>query len=80
MISCANYDVIELVCTFHYPVRITTFSGDVIEGVADDTARSASGEECLKLQQPEQYVVLTSIKQLQVTQPNPHLQQVSFGS
>ncbi|TXR53640.1 Rho-binding antiterminator [Reinekea thalattae] len=80
MISCAQYDFIELVCTFHYPVRITTFSGDVIEGIAHDTARSASGEECIQLQQPERYVVLTTIKTLQVTQPNPHLQQVSFDS
>ena len=48
MISCDQYDYIEIVCTFQYPIKVTMKLGDVVECVALDTARNENKEECIK--------------------------------
>ena len=81
MISCSNYDYIEIVCLFNYPVEVTLISGQAIVGRAIDTAKNASGEECIKLEDKngELLVILDSILSLRVLVENPHLQEVSFA-
>ncbi|MCZ4372454.1 Rho-binding antiterminator [Vibrio diazotrophicus] len=80
MISCGNYDYIEIVCLFKYPIEITLKSGEVVFGKALDTAKNSLGEECIKLltQDSELLVVLDSIAKLKVTMENPHFQEVTF--
>ncbi len=81
MISCSNYDYIEIVCMFNYPVEITMKSGEVISGSALDTARNAQREECLKIKigDSEMLVVLDSMAKLKVSVENPHFSEVKFN-
>ncbi|WP_234985230.1 Rho-binding antiterminator [Oceanospirillum multiglobuliferum] len=78
--SCSDYDYIEIVCLFKYPVELTMKSGSIISGKAIDTARNQANEECIKLQTKgvDLLVVLDSISKLKVSVNNPHFQEVSF--
>ena len=68
MISCSDYDYIEIVCMHRYPIKLTLRSGEQVEGVALDTQRNQDKEECIKLSVSgqEQLVVLTGITELEV--------------
>ncbi|NOH33111.1 Rho-binding antiterminator [Vibrio chagasii] len=80
MISCSDYDYIEIVCMHRYPVKLTLRSGEEVEGVAIDTKRNQDKDECIKLSVAgqEQLVVLTRITELEVCFDNPHFKQISF--
>ena len=80
MISCNDYDYIEIVCMHRYPIKLTLKSGDRIECVGLDTQRNDSREECIKvsMQGTEHLVVLTDLCALEVCVDNPHFQQISF--
>ncbi len=80
MINCDQHDYIELVCMHRFPVTLTTKSNSIIEGVAVDTSRNDSGDECLKLEAngAEKLVVLSELKKLEVNEENPHVSVVNF--
>lgn len=80
MISCNQHDYIEIVCMYHYPIKLTLTSGDIVEGIAQDTQRNDQRDECIKIEIEgvEQLVVLEEIKTMEVLVPNPHLQKVTF--
>ncbi len=50
MLSCNQHDYIELVCTFHYPIKLTMKNADSISGVALDTCRNTQKQHCIKLE------------------------------
>ncbi|MCG9752273.1 Rho-binding antiterminator [Vibrio brasiliensis] len=81
MISCNDYDYIEIVCLYRYPVRLTLKSGQTIEGKALDTARNQDKQEAIKLDQNgvEQLVVLDDLSLLEILVDNPHFNQKSFA-
>ena len=81
MISCAHYDYIEIACMYHYEIRLTLKSGEIIEGIALDTARNVSLEECIKIKtdQTENLVILNHIVTLEALINNPHFQTISFA-
>ena len=80
MLSCSDYDYIEIVCMYSFPIRLTLTSGEVIEGTALDTQRNDLRQECIKLDSVgvELLVELDSISVLQVCVENPHFSKVSF--
>lgn len=80
MISCNDYDYIEIVCLHRYPIKLTLRSGEQIECVGLDTQRNDNREECIKVsqQETEQLVVLTEIATLEVCVDNLHFQHISF--
>lgn len=80
MISCENYDQIELLCLYRYPVEVRLRSGDMVSGVALDTARNDAREECLKLGVDAglRLVVLNEIAYVRVCVENPHLRDIHF--
>ncbi|WP_261835500.1 Rho-binding antiterminator [Vibrio ishigakensis] len=80
MISCSQYDYIELICLYRYPIKLKLKSGSVVTGSAFDTARNQRGDESLKLMTDsgEMLVVLDDISTLIVTVDNPHVGFVSF--
>ncbi|WP_331774555.1 Rho-binding antiterminator [Sulfurospirillum sp. 1612] len=80
MISCAHYDYIEIACLYHYDIKLTLKSGEVIEGRALDTARNSDLKECIKIKTSvdEPLIVLDDIMRLQIKTKNPHFQSVSF--
>lgn len=79
-ISCNLYDTIELVCMYHYPVTLTLIGGQLITGIANDTARNADNEECIELDVDGEstLVVLSQLDSMQVNIENPHLSLVNF--
>jgi Rho-binding antiterminator len=81
MISCSDYDYIEIACMYNYPVKLTLKTGEVIQGSAVDTQRNQQREELIKIKTAngEALVVLDSILTLQVSIQNPHFQEVSFS-
>ncbi len=80
MISCSNYDYIEIVCLFKYPVEIYLKTGEVVTGRAIDTVKNDQREECIKLQlaHGESLVILDAMERLKVLVENPHFQEVVF--
>lgn len=80
MISCEHYDTIEIVCMYHYPIKIRLKTGKILEGVAIDTGRNSGREECIKMNidSVESYIVLDTISTLEVTIKNPHFGSISF--
>ena len=81
MLSCEEYDYIEIACLFNYPVRLDLNSGEAIEGKAIDTKRNSSNEECMEVLSDENalLIVLDHVFQITVLIENPHFQTVSFS-
>ncbi|MGD8115826.1 Rho-binding antiterminator [Vibrio sp. Hep-1b-8] len=80
MISCNDYDYIEIVCLYRYPVRLTLTTGQSMEGIARDTARNQDKQEVIKLDVDgvEHLVVLDEISLMDVLVANPHFTQKRF--
>jgi len=80
MISCSDYDYIEIACMHRYLVRLTLKDGESLEGKALDTARNEDKQECIKLavDSTEQLVVLDTLSKLEVLVDNPHFQLKTF--
>ena len=81
MISCNEYDYVEIVCMYRYPVKITLKSGTTIEGIALDTQYNADRKECIKVDVDdiETLITLASISMLEVGIENPHFLQIVFN-
>ncbi len=80
MISCNEYDYIEIACMYRYPIRLTLKSGKVMECKALDTSRNQNREECIKVEQQglETLVELSQLCLLEVLVENPHFREVRF--
>ena len=80
MISCNHYDYIEIVCMHRYPIKLTMKNGAIIEGIALDTKRNVSRDECIliKIDQTNCLVILNDISTLAITIENPHFSEVFF--
>jgi Rho-binding antiterminator len=80
MISCNEYDYVEIVCMYRYPIKITLKTGTVIEGIALDTQYNDERKECIKVDvdDSETLIALAGIAMLEVGIENPHFQQISF--
>ncbi|MBX2879338.1 MAG: Rho-binding antiterminator [Granulosicoccus sp.] len=81
MISCNDYDYIEIACLYHYPIKLTLKTGGVIEGRALDTQRINAREEGIKVDVSgtQSTIALDDIVKLEVTIDNPHFREVSFA-
>lgn len=81
MISCQQYDYIEIACMYRFPVRITLKNEEVIEATAYDTKKNDKNEECLLLKagDKEQLVTLDEIAQMEAQIENPHFTSVTFA-
>lgn len=82
MLSCSEYDYIEIVCMHNYPIIITIKTGETIECTALDTQRNEERKECIKVKLggAENLIVLDKIAKLEITIENPHFNVVSFSS
>ncbi|MGF1753779.1 Rho-binding antiterminator [Vibrio makurazakiensis] len=82
MISCNQYDYIEIVCLYHYPIKLTLKSGKIIECTAQDTKRNENREECILVSMEssssQELIILDEISVLEVAVSNPHFQKVTF--
>ncbi|MDN2663065.1 Rho-binding antiterminator [Psychromonas sp. 14N.309.X.WAT.B.A12] len=80
MLTCHQYDYVEIVCMYHYPLQITLKSGLIVEGVAIDTLKDEQKQECIKLENngQELIIALDNMTSLTVMVKNPHLKELSF--
>lgn len=80
MISCNAHDYIEIVCMYHFPIKITMKSGEIVECTALDTHYNSAREECIKVNVKgiKSEVIVGNISQLEVCIDNPHFKQISF--
>ena len=88
MISCNEYDAIEIVCMHHYPIKISTKNNQIIECIALDTKKNNKREECIQVKLKNafdkietdniQLIVLDDITMLTVSIENPHFQSITF--
>lgn len=80
MIRCNEYDYIELVCLYRYPIRLTMKVGAPIQGGAVDTSRNDNAKECIKISVNgrDRLVELAGIAKLDVLVDNPHLSELVF--
>ncbi|WP_297482438.1 Rho-binding antiterminator [Sulfurimonas sp.] len=78
MITCQQYDYIEIACMYQFPVILTLNTGETIKGVAKNTKRNELGEECIQLLVDDKNVliVLDTITKLKVSVANPHFSEV----
>lgn len=80
MISCDQYDYIEIACTFRYPIKLTMKSGKEIAAIACDTKINDYKEECIEIDVTGAHtlVVLNDISILEVCIENPHFKTIAF--
>ena len=80
MLSCENYDYIEIACMHRFAIKLTLKSGDIVVGTALDTLHNDNKQECVKVlvEKTEQSVVLDEVVKLEAVTANPHFQQISF--
>lgn len=80
MLSCHEYDYIELMCTFQYPLRVTLKSSKVYYVKAIDTARNAQQDECLKALEEGNVVLirLDDIQEIRSEVKNPYFETLTF--
>ena len=82
MISCEEYDYIEIACLYRYPIKLTMSEGKQVKGVALDTRRNSKNEECIQVGINTDYtelVVLDDILKLEACVDNPHFSEVVFS-
>ncbi len=82
MIACDLHDYVEIACIYKMLLILRLKSGDIIQGVALDTARNELAEECIKVRQGtvDSLVVLDSIMTMEAKKKNPHFDLVNFCS
>ncbi len=83
MISCKNYDYVEIACTCRYSIQLTLKTGEVILCIGSDTALNDHREECIKVtvenENTERLVVLDEIETMEARVDNPHFKSVSLS-
>lgn len=80
MISCQIYDYIEIACMYRFEVRLTLQNDEVVTGIACDTCRNASGDECIEIRvgETKALVVLDRLIRMDALTQNPHFEYVVF--
>jgi len=80
MLTCQQYDYIEIACMYRYPVRLTLKSATTIEGTAVDTCRNEQNQECIQLDinGKMEKVVLDELNVMEVLVANPNFQSIYF--
>ena len=81
MISCHEYDYIEIACMYRYEVKVCMVDNTEITGIALDTTRNEKKQECLKLsiKKETKLIVLNRVASLTVLTKNPHFECVRFS-
>lgn len=80
LISCELHDYIEVVCLYHYQLRLVLKDGTTIEGKARDIITTPDKKEFLLLEMDgvSQQIELTTLHKLEVLSPNPQFREVVF--
>ncbi|MCY9802765.1 Rho-binding antiterminator [Vibrio scophthalmi] len=82
MISCQQYDYLEIACLYHFLVRITLKDQSVYEGIARDTRYNEHHQECLLIEIKQEEILLPTelMLSLQALTDNPHFSLIEFNA
>ncbi|MHC6530164.1 Rho-binding antiterminator [Vibrio sp. V39_P1S14PM300] len=80
MMSCSQYDYIEIACLYHLPVRLKLLNGAIVEGTAVDTTYTTERKEAIVIATSSGHETLPteSLQSMQALAANPHFDQVTF--
>ena len=80
LISCNQYDYIEITCLYRYTIKLAMSSGSVIEGIAKDTSRNESRQECIvvDVNGSDVFLALDDIVKLEVLNESPKFSEIVF--
>jgi Rho-binding antiterminator len=80
MITCTNYDYVEIACLHKYPVRLILKDGTEKSGIAFDTTVNEKREECIVIKGADQKenIILSHIALMIAQVENPHFKQIKF--
>jgi Rho-binding antiterminator len=80
MISCGDYDYIEIACMHGYDIELHLLTGQVISGKALDTQYNSLKHECIKIhsQGTDILVALDEVKSMNVLSKNASFNHVDF--
>ena len=82
MLSCDNYDYIEIACLYHLDIELH-FDANSVRGIAEDTKRNAEGEEGILLKTPTtgelKWFPINSLLGLTAHTENRHFTHLDFS-
>ncbi|MBB1454491.1 Rho-binding antiterminator [Pseudoalteromonas sp. SG43-5] len=80
MISCNQYDYIEIACMHHLSIELILKNGDGVCGIATDTKRNALKQECIAINVNGELklIELSSISVIKALTQNPYFNVVNF--
>ncbi|MCG7488948.1 Rho-binding antiterminator [Vibrio sp. Of14-4] len=80
MISCSEYDYIEIVCLFRIPIRLVTDSAQVFEGRAKTTNYDHQRRECIVIDTPcgDIQIPTSTLVSMTALTDNPHFSEITF--
>ncbi|BDR15478.1 Rho-binding antiterminator [Vibrio sp. STUT-A11] len=80
MVTCNQYDFIEIACMFQLPVEITLKNGESHQGRAFDTGFDMLRQECLFLDVDGEHIAFPTelLLTMRALKANPHFTEVTF--
>ena len=80
VLSCDKHDYLEIICMFHYLVKVTEKTGTVIEGKAVDVQITDEKQEALLIQSldDETLIATDNIATIDVLTPGARFKQIVF--
>lgn len=81
MVSCADYDYVEIACLYRIHVRLQLSSGEQVDGQALDTKTDLARRECIEITQGDTSILvpIESIKQMHALTENTHFTTIRFS-
>ena len=81
-ISCSDYDRIELICLYQYPIQLILASGDTVTGIAVDTAYTAGRKEGIKVEVKNETLTLAlkDIIKINILIDNQHFGDITLSN
>lgn len=80
MISCAQYDYVEIACMYRFEVKLIFKNGNYVQGTAFQTAYNENKEECivLKTERGNEKIALEELAAIEAVTKNPHFEKIDF--
>ncbi|GLT16654.1 hypothetical protein GCM10007938_04300 [Vibrio zhanjiangensis] len=80
MISCSEYDYIEIACLYQIPIRLVTESAQVFEGQAKTTTYNEQRKECIVIgtQSGDMQIPTETLVSMTALIDNPHFGEIIF--
>lgn len=80
MVTCNQYDFIEIACMFQLPVEITLKNGETHQGRAFDTGFDMQRQECLFLDINGEHIAFPTenLLAMRALKANSHFTEVTF--